>query len=275
MITWPAGKQYAIFVNVAFEAWAEGTAPGISPMGNPLPDGLFDSQARSWGEYGWRRGVWNLLDLLAEESVTATFLTSGILAELAPEAVRAIAGAGHAICAHGMSQDEFPGTLSEAAERERVAQCRDLLERASGTRPRGFSYPRGTASGRSDKLVAEAGFLWFADRFDDDRPYVARAGDRDLVILPLSTEVNDLPQRMRHGFPADVFETSLRQMVAAMRRFSRGELYFDVTVHAHVGGRALGALYFANVLSRIKTLAGEAWIATRDEAAEHVLSVTS
>lgn len=30
--------------------------------------------------------MWNLLDLLAEESVTATFLTSGILAELAPSA---------------------------------------------------------------------------------------------------------------------------------------------------------------------------------------------
>lgn len=275
MITWPAGKRYAIFVNVAFEAWAEGTAPGISPMGNPLPGGLFDTQARSWGEYGWRRGVWNLLDLLAEESVTATFLTSGILAELAPDAVRAIAGAGHAICAHGMSQDEFPGTLTEAAERERVARCRDLLERASGTPPLGFSYPRGTASGRSEKLVAEAGFRWFADRFDDDRPYVARAGGRDLVILPLSMEVNDLPQRMRHGFPADVFETSFGQMVAAMRRFSRGDLYFDVTVHTHVGGRALGALYFANVLSRIKDLADEAWIATRDEAADHVLSATS
>jgi hypothetical protein len=53
--TWPEGRQYAIFVNVAFEAWAEGKVPGVSPMGNPLPGGLFDTQARSWGEYGWRR----------------------------------------------------------------------------------------------------------------------------------------------------------------------------------------------------------------------------
>jgi hypothetical protein len=271
MITWPDGRQYAIFVNVAFEAWAEGKAPGISPMGNPLPSGMFDTQARSWGEYGWRRGVWNLLDLLGEESMTATFLTSGILADLAPDAVRAIADAGHGICAHGMSQDEFPGTLDEAAERERVALCRDLLGRAAGRAPEGFSYPRGTASERSAALVTEAGFRWFADRFDDDRPYVQRIDGRPLVILPLSMEVNDLPQRMRHGFPADVFETSFDQMVAAMRRFSRGDLYFDVTVHTHVGGRPLGALYFANVLSKLKSLADEAWITTRDEAAAHVL----
>lgn len=271
MTTWPAGKQYAIFVNVAFEAWAEGKAPGVSPMGNPLPGGLFDTQARSWGEYGWRRGVWNLLSLLDETPVRATFLTSGILAELAPDAVRAIADAGHPICAHGMSQDEFPGTLDEAAEAGRIAQCRDLLARASGRQPRGFSYPRGTASGRSASLIAAAGFQWFADRFDDDRPSVDRHHGRRLAILPLTMEVNDLPQRMRHGQPADVFETSFHQMVAAMRRFSRGDLYFDVTVHAHVGGRALGALYFANVLQALEGLAGEAWIATRDEAADHVL----
>lgn len=68
-----------------------------------------------------------------------------------------------------------------------------------------------------------------------------------------------------------MFATSFNQMVAAMRRFSRGELYFDVTVHTHVGGRPLGALYFAEVLSSIKALAAEAWIATRDEAADRVL----
>ncbi len=269
-MTWPDGKRYAIFVNVAFEAWSDGAAPGISPMGNPLPGGLFDTQARSWGEYGWKRGVWNVLDVLGEAEIAATFLTSGVLAEIAPGAVRAIAAQGHALCAHGMSQDEFPGTLTEQEERGRIAKCRDELRRVAGVVPAGFTYPRGTASTRSARLVAEAGFTWFADQFDDDRPYVQATAAGPLVILPLAMEVNDLPQRMRHGFPADVFETSFDQMVAAMRRFSRGDLYIDVTVHTHVGGRALGALYFARVLAKLKDLAAEAWITTRDAAAAHV-----
>jgi Polysaccharide deacetylase len=271
-VTWPDGKKYAIFVNVAFEAWSEGTAPGISPMGNPLPGGLFDTQARSWGEYGWKRGVWHLLDLLGETSVTATFLTSGILAGIAPDAVRAIAAQGHALCAHGMSQDEFPGALSEQDEREHIAACRDALSKVAGTVPAGFTYPRATASSRSAALVAEAGFTWFADHFDDDRPYVQPTAGGPLVILPLTMEVNDLPQRMRHGFPADVFETSFDQMVLAMRRFSAGDLYFDITVHTHVGGRALGALYLARTLEKMKALHEEAWITTRDAAAAYVVS---
>jgi peptidoglycan/xylan/chitin deacetylase (PgdA/CDA1 family) len=270
-MTWPNGKQYAIFVNVAFEAWSEGTAPGISPMGNPLPGGLFDTQARSWGDYGWKRGVWNLLNVLDQAAIPATFLTSGILADIAPDAVRAIAAYGHALCAHGMSQDEFPGTLSEQEERDRIVECRDRLRRVSGVTPAGFTYPRGTASIRSAGLVAEAGFTWFADQFDDDRPYVQPTAAGPLVILPLAMEVNDLPQRMRHGFPADVFETSFDQMVEAVRRFSRGDLYIDVTVHTHVGGRALGALYFARVLDKLKDLDAEAWITTRDAAAAHVV----
>jgi len=269
-MTWPDGKRYAIFVNVAFEAWSDGVAPGISPMGNPLPGGLFDTQARSWGEYGWKRGVWNLLDVLAGARVPATFLTSGILADIAPDAIRAITAQGHTLCAHGMSQDEFPGTLSEEEERGRIAECRDGLRRVSGVQPAGFTYPRATASTRSARLVAEAGFTWFADQFDDDRPYVQPTESGPLVILPLAMEVNDLPQRMRHGFPADVFETSFDQMLAAVRRFSRGDLYIDVTVHTHVGGRALGALYFARVLERLTDLAAEAWVTTRDEAAAHV-----
>ena len=270
---WPKKKRIAVVFNVCLEAWSDGKAPGISPMGNPLPRGLFDTQARSWGEYGVNRGVWNLLELLGEESVTATFLTSGILADLAPEAVQAITEHGHSICAHGMSQDEFPGTLDEQTERHHIESCRDLLARASGARPRGFTYPRGTASLRSAALVAGAGFRWFADQFDDDRPYVQQTESGPLVILPFTMEVNDLPQRMRHGFPADVFEISFDQMVAAVRRFSQGDLYFDVTVHTHVGGRALGALYFVRVLEKIKKLDGEAWVTTRDAAAEHVARI--
>jgi hypothetical protein len=35
--TWPKGKRIAVIFNVCLEAWSDGKAPGISPMGNPLP----------------------------------------------------------------------------------------------------------------------------------------------------------------------------------------------------------------------------------------------
>jgi hypothetical protein len=39
----PGGRHVAIIFNIAYEAWSEGKAPGIGPMGNPLPSGAFDA----------------------------------------------------------------------------------------------------------------------------------------------------------------------------------------------------------------------------------------
>ena len=60
--TWPAGKRIAVVFNVCLEAWSDGKAPGISPMGNPLPAGVLDTMAISWAAYGVKRGIYRLLD---------------------------------------------------------------------------------------------------------------------------------------------------------------------------------------------------------------------
>jgi peptidoglycan/xylan/chitin deacetylase (PgdA/CDA1 family) len=267
-MSWPGGKRFAVFVNVAFEAWREGQAPGLSPMGNPLPAGLFDTQARSWGDYGFVRGVWRLLDILAEHRTRATFLTSGVLSQLAPEAVRAVVEGGHSVCAHGWSQGEFPVDTPPDQERAAIVATRDALAGLTGAPPRGWMYPRGTASQHTAELLVEEGFTWSGDVFDDDRAYPG--APHGLLMLPFTMEVNDLPPRMKHGHLADVFETSFDQMLAATRRFADGELSFDVTVHTHLSGRPLGAYYFERVLEKLAGL-DDAWVTTRDEAAGHIL----
>jgi peptidoglycan/xylan/chitin deacetylase (PgdA/CDA1 family) len=268
--SWPDGKRFAVFVNVAFEAWGPGRTPGVSPMGNPLPSGLFDSPARSWGDYGFTCGVWRLLEVLRAQRLRATFLTSGILTELAPDAVIAIAEAGHPICAHGWSQDEFGVGLDPERERATIIATRDALAEAAGAPPQGWTYPRATCGPDSARLLADEGFRWFADRLDHDHAYLDPADPRRRILaLPFTMEVNDLPARMKHGFPADVLERAFDHMLAAARRFGDGRLHFDVTVHAHLSGRPLGAYYFERILDKIRTL-DDAWVTTRDEAADHV-----
>jgi len=61
---WPGGRHVAVVFNVAFEAWSDGKAPGIGPMGNPLPGAAFDTNALSWGHYGAVRGIDRLLRTL-------------------------------------------------------------------------------------------------------------------------------------------------------------------------------------------------------------------
>ena len=62
---WPNGERIAVVFNVCLEAWSDGKAPGISPMGNPLPAGVLDTMAISWAAYGVEIGIHRLMDAFA------------------------------------------------------------------------------------------------------------------------------------------------------------------------------------------------------------------
>ena len=78
---WPGGRLVAVVFNVAYEAWSDGKAPGIGPMGNPLKAGVLDLQARSWAAYGPEAGAWRLLEILEGFGLKAVFYTSGTVAQ--------------------------------------------------------------------------------------------------------------------------------------------------------------------------------------------------
>lgn len=69
-------------------------------MGNPLKPGTPDLNALGWVEYGIRRGIHRILDVLERQQIQTSMLVCGVLAERYPEALRRIADAGHEIVAH-------------------------------------------------------------------------------------------------------------------------------------------------------------------------------
>jgi hypothetical protein len=107
---WPGDRRIAAIVNIAYEAWGDDRAPGIGPMGNPLPPGAFDTNSRSWGDYGADHGIHRLLRILAGAQVRGSVMVSGILADRFPANVQAIADGGHEIIAHSYSQDLVPAS---------------------------------------------------------------------------------------------------------------------------------------------------------------------
>ena len=268
---WPGGRLTAVVFNIAFEAWSPDAAPGIGPMGNPLQrPGVQDTQARSWARYGPKRGIWRLLEILDRYGTKATVMTSAILAESFPDAVRALADRGHDVCAHSYAQDVLPAYLSEGEEVEHIARCTDLLRSATGQTPRGWMSPRGTPIGNTARLLAEAGYSWHGDCFDDDVPYVESFGSARIVAVPFTMEVNDLPLYVRHGNAPQtmlqVFEGTFARLQMEERATS-----IDVTVHAHVFGRPAGAWVYERILERVSRMP-QVWVATRSEIADHVLA---
>jgi peptidoglycan/xylan/chitin deacetylase (PgdA/CDA1 family) len=89
---WPKGKKLTIALSFDFQG-GEGV--------HLLKDRRQDYEAYTQAEYGPHTGIWRILDILAEENVKATFFTCGAIAERFPEAVKAIAAAGHEVTGHG------------------------------------------------------------------------------------------------------------------------------------------------------------------------------
>ena len=267
---WPNGAALAVFVNVAYEQWSPSKAPGISPMGNPLPGGITDTQARSWGAYG-DTGIHRLLQVLDRTGTTSTVMVSGSFTETSPDTVRDIADRGHEICGHGYYQDVLPPLLSDDEEAEMVSRCTNALEKLTGQQPHGWISPRGTPSERTAGLLAAHGYTWFGDCFDTDAPTVRSTSAGDLVFLPLTMEVNDLPMVMKHGRPIGDYRTEALDILNGFLRHADGTYHLDITVHAHVGGRPALAAQFEDTLRQLHETDG-VWVTTRAQATEHVLA---
>lgn len=251
--TWPGGKTAALVVNIMFEQWAPGVAPGLGPMGNPLPAATLDYQAVSWADYGWRTGVWAALELLERESVPATFYVSGILTETAPNAIVAIAEGGHELSGHAWSQDRIPARLEREEEREEIIRCTEAITALSGQRPRGWISPRCTPSASTPELLAEAGYEWWGDIFDADVPYWLDTAHGRIAALPFGLEINDLPMTVRYGQPTRELASSFlyeAQGLSASKRLG----HIDVTLHAHIGCRPAGLLALGEIIAKARSL---------------------
>jgi peptidoglycan/xylan/chitin deacetylase (PgdA/CDA1 family) len=267
---WPDGNRIAIFFNIAFEAWNDGKGPGIGPMGNPLPAGHFDTNALSFGNYGAVRGIWRLLDSLAHHKLKAGVMVSGVLAERHPEAVKAIAAAGHDVIAHASGQDIIPVMLTEAAEKEDIAKTTQRIANVIGSAPKGWMSPRATPSVATARLLAEAGYLWHGDAMDDDLPYIQDFSGRRIVAMNFTLEVNDMPIYMRYGNSPRQYVEAFENTLARLRQREAGPVLLDATAHAHVFGRPLGTWAYEAVMEIAKGTPG-VWIGTRTEVVNHVL----
>jgi len=199
----------------------------------------------------------------------ASVMVNAVIAERAPETVKAIADAGHEVLSHSYAMDVIPALLSAEDERKNIARCTALLEQASGRKIEGWLSPRGTSRAETPGLLIEAGYRWHGDVFDDDLPYVQTFGNKQIVAIPLGTDVNDM-QFMKYGNAPKTMLESFNENIAIAQE--QGELaIIDVTCHAHIFGRPRGAYYYEKI---VEAAAGnpDVWIGTRAQIAHHVLA---
>jgi peptidoglycan/xylan/chitin deacetylase (PgdA/CDA1 family) len=270
-LRWPGGSHVAVVFNLAWEAWSDGKAPGIGPMGNPLPAGTFDTNALSWGRYGQDTGILRLLRILERTHHKATVMVSGILAERAPHMVKAVAAAGHEIEAHSYAQDIVPAMLSVEADQENIRKTTQLLEQISGKRPRGWMSPRGTPGASTFRALIDAGYIYHSDSLDADMPYAQVFDNGEIIAIPFTMDVNDLPHAMRYGRSPRQFIENFEDYLAHTLKAPDWPIVIDVTAHCHCYGRAGGAWAYEEIARQVSGR-DDIWVTTREAIADYMIA---
>lgn len=203
---WPGGALIAVNFNLNIEGGAErsiahGDAESegaLNDVGMPSHAGRREPMVESAFEYGSRRGVWRVLDILGEQAVPISVLAVAQAFERNPELARACVARGHEIVAHGYRWLDY-ASMPEHEEREHIRLAIESLTRTTGVRPVGWMTGRPSANTR--RLVTEAGgFLYDRDSIADELPYWLRMATGPHLVIPVSYETNDNRCNEHSGF---------------------------------------------------------------------------
>ncbi|MEU0007927.1 polysaccharide deacetylase family protein [Streptomyces sp. NPDC006314] len=156
--------------------------------------------------------VWTpqVLQLLRDNGVKATFCMVGAQAQAHPDLVRQVVAAGHRLCDHTVSHDTTMDTKSEAYQSRQVLDAERQITKASGgVRPMYYRAPGGAFTPYSRHLAASHGMRplgWNVDSKDFERP------GTDAIITTVKTQLANGPTILFHDAGGDRSQT-----VAALR----------------------------------------------------------
>jgi allantoinase len=230
---WPTGARLAVPIMVLHE-WESVPRHRSRPMPADAHHTV-DFLALGAREYGARHGVWRLLDVLDAHSIKGTVITSGLVAELFPDSVRAASDRGHEVASHQWDQSVFPPSFkSREEERESLVKSLEALERVTGAKVAGYMSPGPRPTPYTMDICAELGITWTCDFNDSDVPYVIDVGGQKIVsvgyVLPGYTDTDILPLGL---------EGALSQMKFAFntiyKEAAKHPLKFCYAVHVHWG----------------------------------------
>jgi peptidoglycan/xylan/chitin deacetylase (PgdA/CDA1 family) len=271
-VVWPNGARLAVSVVINLEEGAEqqvidgdpvsermGEVLSVVPEGRPDP-----GQAQIFG-YGPRAGAWRMSDALVRHDIRATVFACGRAAERCAPVLKRFSNDGHEAACHGWlwrphADYDDPGT--EARDIDRAG---DVIAEVTGRRPVGF-FCRGAESPWTRALLAERGYLYTSNAFDDDLPY----RDGALTVVPYALDSNDMKFFHPNGFvrAAEMVEyvadgLDVLEAEAAMGR----PRLLNIGFHLRIAGRPGRFKAFDGVLAELAARRDRLWIATREEIA--------
>jgi len=218
----------------------------------------------SQGEFGARRGMPRIVELLDDYQIPASFFGPAVSFSLNPSMVELIRAAGrHEIgwiheANSELDRDEEARLLEQAVER---------MTELFGERPVGYRAPSWDFSDSTLELLLDLGFLYDSSLMADDRPYelLADGEPTGLVELPVQWILDDAPLfdplGDAYASPRDVLEVWKDEFDGAYRDGT----VFVLTMHPHYIGHRSRIVILRELIDYILGHEG-VWFATHETA---------
>ena len=276
-LQWPNGAKIAVIPTVNVECWdpvpEEGKlsypgGPNLLPI--PLPEGVPDMVNHTWREYGHRVGIWRILEVFDQREIRSTATINTSLGKRLPRILDELKKREWELVAHSRVENDllvnFTGDLE--AEKDYIRATLDEYEEVVGKRAKGWLSPSVSPTLNTLDILVEEGVEFFCDFVNDDQPYPIQVGDRQILSIPYTTEINDYPLFMRHFHSPDtVFQIVKEQFDTLYREGEHSGRIMNMGFHPHV----IGQPYRISTLDRILTYMQsreKVWFATREEIAD-------
>src|SRR5262249_32621580 len=239
---------------------------------NELREGGKSFGRMSWGQFGNRVGVPNILKILERHGVLATFYVPAVAAMTHPDEQRRVVAEGHEIGIHSWIH-ELNSVLPYEAELDLNLRARDALEKITGVRPVGMRTASWDFSPHTLRIEKEMGLVYDSSLMADVDCYelVLDGEPTDIVELPVEGGGDDAVYFMMHRFqslrpytpPEGVLDVFRREFDAA---YAEGGL-FQLTTHPHIIGHR-SRIWIVDEIIRHAKARGDVWFATHLQVAE-------
>ncbi|HVV20825.1 MAG TPA: polysaccharide deacetylase family protein [Pseudonocardiaceae bacterium] len=256
---WPDGKRAALCVTFDFD----GESPFLWRRRNDMPVDIGELEQRRFGP---RRGVYHVLEMLAQLEIRATFFVPGWIASEYRPAVAAVHAAGHELALHGWCH-EPPGQLSTEELTDTLIRARDLLGDIAGRTPVGYRSPSFALTTGAFDVLAGLGVTYDSSLMGDDRPYRIEG----LVEVPVDWATDDAVYYRytagdtRPPTPAGQLGSAWTEEITGALR--SGSLV-NLTMHPWLSGRPARIARLADLLAWARNR-DDLWVGTVGDLAAH------
>ncbi|WP_294270450.1 polysaccharide deacetylase family protein [uncultured Sphingomonas sp.] len=265
---WPEGRRVAIYLGVNHEVFDFGGGLGAELAPSQTQP---DVMNYAWRDYGNRVGAWRLFELFNRLELKTTALLNAEVLDRCPGLAEACRDRGDEIAAHGGTNAKAQGSLGHDQERRLIADVTDRLA-ALGDRPVGWLGPWISESEATPDLLKAAGYRYVLDWAHDDQPTRLSTRHGNLLSIPYSQEINDLPAVIQRKQEAEGFATMIRDTVEQLlSEADRRPSVLGIALHPYIMGQAHRVPPLARVLTTLREADDpRIWWTTAGAIADHV-----